>query len=128
MDKPYVKGTCSVCVLQRKNRDSGADYEYWARDDQNNAMGNMGGGVTIWPVDAEVQGGNNQSTTLMGQSTLQLYSTLGTNANYSMVRLQWEGWEVDFDPSLPANPQGDCFSAGTALAGAANYVQCFFDC
>lgn len=91
-------------------------------------MGNMGGGVEIYPLDAETSGGNNQSITNMGQSTLLLYSMLGNDHHYSQVRLRWNGAELDFDPTPPVSTGGPCVLAGTATAGAVIYVQCFFDC
>ena len=130
--QPYVKGKCSVCVLQRNGTNGEADYQFWARDDDNNAMGNIGP-TTVWPLDGlRIPGGNQYAITNMGQSPLKLFAMLGTPPQYSMAFLSWngtaDGTEVQFDPSPPVGPQGACVPAGTATSGQVVYFTCVFDC
>lgn len=128
VSQPIVGGTCSVCVLQRNDNDGGADYQFWARDNANNAMGNMGG-TKVWPLDGMTGvGQNNQSITNMGQSPLQLYAMLGADPHNSAVFLVWGGSKVMFDPSPSVNAGADCNPAGTATNGAVIYFICFFLC
>ena len=67
----FEHGTCSVCLLQRMNlHDGGADFQLWARDNGNNAMGATS--TKIWPLDdLNVGAGSvadNMPTFLMGGS------------------------------------------------------------
>ncbi|KAM0802268.1 hypothetical protein BDR22DRAFT_843976 [Usnea florida] len=125
----WVKGTCTVCVVQRSNTDSGADYLLWARDNDNNAMGNMDS-TTIYPIDAMVPGGNNQSIIPVGGSPLTLSVMLGTVPPNREMFLSWAGPgmpSTSFDTSPPAGGS-DCNAAGTATNGAVTYVEWFIDC
>ena len=127
--QPIVSGTCSVCVVYRYDNDGSGDYQFWARDDQNNAMGNMGG-TKVWPLDgASAVGQNTQSVTNMGQSPLVLYSMRGTDPAYPTVMLTWAGAEVQFYTSPSDSNAGErCNPAGTSGNGAAIFFICFFAC
>ena len=66
----YTNGTCSVCMVRRQGTDRSSDYQLWARDDDNNAMGNLYA-TTMWPIDAAESPSNNVGATmLMGGSNL----------------------------------------------------------
>ena len=119
-----------MCALQRGAPDGSADYQLWARDNANNAMGNMPA-TKVYPLDAEVPGGNNQSIVQMGGSPLTLSAMIDTNPSYSDVTLVWgipgnpQGW---FDPTPGAGPGTNCNSAGTATDGEVTYFECTFHC
>lgn len=127
---PYVGGICSVCALQRSAPDGSADYQLWARDNANNAMGNMPA-ATVFPDDGGADGSNNQSIVQMGGSPLTLWAMQDTNPKYSDVMLEWETPgkpQMWFDPAPGAGPGTNCTSAGTATNGAVTYFTCNFHC
>ena len=121
--------------------DSGADYQLWARDNENNAMGNMGP-TRVWPVDAQSPGANIAASMPMGGSPLLLQAALSSAPPLVQVSLVWATppWDANdpqifsngsapnamFDPTSKAG--GSCNDAGTATAGAVRYAICFFDC
>lgn len=121
---------CTVCALQRSDPDGSADYQLWARDNSNNAMGNMPA-TNVFPLDGQVVGCNNLSIVQMGGSPLKLTAGLDSSPKYSYVMLAWEtpgnpqGW---FDPTPGASPGSNCKSAGTATNGAVTYFTCTFHC
>ena len=141
---PYAKGVCSVCVARRDRTDGGADYQVWARDDKNNAMGNMPV-TSVWRLDDM---GLDQTTAedtpavLMGGSQLQLWAMSAENPSYSVVYLRWATPpytislpmndtaipQVMFDLSPNINAGDNCVSAGDATNGAVVYFICFFPC
>lgn len=115
--------------MQRSNTDSGADYLLWARDNDNNAMGNMDA-TTIYPIDAMVPGGTNQSVIPVGGSPLTFYVMLGETPPNREVYLSWAvpgTPNTSFDTSPGAGGAG-CNAAGTATNGAVTYFEWFIDC
>lgn len=144
--QPYVSGTCSVCVVLRDDLDGSGDYQFWARDNDNNAMGNMGAGAKVWPMDNDrsaENGGSTNSITQMGGYALQLYAMLATNPAHAQVNLAWFnpphtfGAPLGADSSLPqmsfdTTPGGasfgSCYPAGNATNGAVIYFQCVLHC
>ncbi|KAF6220388.1 hypothetical protein HO133_003520 [Letharia lupina] len=141
---PYAPGTCSVCGLQRNGTDGSADYQLWARDNLNNAMGNMSP-TTVWPLDgmrSPADDSKNQSVIQMGGSPLQLWALEAEDPNYSMVYMRWVTPphhlsaplndttipQVSFDPNPKMINTETCSSAGTALNGAVVYFICYFAC
>ena len=111
------------------NTDSGADYLLWARDNDNNAMGNMDA-TTIYPLDAMVPGGNTQSSTLVGGSPLTFSVQLGTVAPNRDMSLSWNvsgtpGTSFDTSPGMGGT---DCNAAETATNGAVTYFEWIIDC
>lgn len=121
--------------MQRDDNDGSNDYQFWARDSANNAMGNMGVGAKIWPIDAMVSapdGTNNQSITqTSGGSQLQLFAMRTTNPQYPQVMLAWPDAntpQASFDTTPGAAPGGNCMFSGTATNGAVTYFQCWFPC
>ena len=144
----YNPGTCPVCVLQRNNNDGSADYQLWARDNLNNAIGNMQNGTTVFPLDKMKFGKTDQEeepVILMGGHPLQLHTTLSSeDPNSSHTFLLWATpprdpnnsttWldsgapMVSYDSGAKV-PGGDgCEPYGTALDGAVIYFECYFDC
>lgn len=130
----FEHGTCSMCLLQRRNLDGSADFQLWARDNGNNAMGMMD--ATIWPLDNL---GDNSGTAKdnmpvmpMGGSGLELSAMLSSNDPKAYhVFLFWgtphEKIGAAYDPA--ATPFGEsCTKAGSATNGQVIYVSCTFDC
>ncbi len=141
---PYDKGICSVCVVRRKRTDGGADYQVWARDNENNAMGNMPV-TSVWRLDDM---GLDQTTAedtpavLMGGSHLQLWAMSAEDPSYSVIHLRWATPpynislpvvdsavpQVMFDLSPTINAGDNCVFAGRATNGEVVYLICFFSC
>ena len=117
--------------MQRSNTDASADYLLWVRDNDNNAMGNMGA-TTIFPIDGMISGGNNQSIIPVGQSPLTIYSMLSMeDPNYRVIYLEWAvpgTPSTSFDAAPAARTGTDCNFAGTATNGAVVYFEWFIDC
>ena len=141
--KPYVGGTCSVCVVQRSDNDGSADYQLWARDSKNNAMGNMDP-TTVRPLDGTSSNANAQTqpSIAMGGSPLQLWAMLSSeNPAYSVANLRWVVPPHDpsaplsdttipqamFDPTPGLGGGNNCAPAGTAPNGVV-YFACTFAC
>ena len=126
----YQNGTCTVCVVQRNGTEKGSDYQLWARDNDNNAMGDMKA-ETVWPVDAQQPNTSVAVTLLMGGSFLTIAPELSSyDPRISHVTLEWKNAAtqiVDFDYAAP-HFGDNCTDAGNALNGAVRYVTCFFDC
>lgn len=138
-----------MCVLQRNGTDGSADYMLWARDNLNNAMGNMAQ-TTVWPLDgirSDTQTiAENMPTIAMGGHPLQLHAMSSSeNPDYSVVYLLWatpprdpnnsSTWldpgtpQAMFDPAAPAATlSSTCAFAGSASNSAVVYATCFFDC
>ena len=129
-------------MVQRQGIDLSSDYQFWARDDQNNAMGNIGP-VTMWPIDAmEALDDNVRALMPMGGSDLLVRAERSNSPTNAMVSFVWAlpPWDPNnssiwddesaphamFDPTVAA--RGDCVDAGIALNDTVRYVQCFFDC
>ena len=125
----YDHGKCSVCVLQRRGTDLSSDYQLWARDNKNNAMGNMPA-TTVWPYDAKNSVTDQiQSAVLMGSSNIELNSSLSSmNPAYSQVNLMWGTQQAQYDPAPGGNGGELCSPAGTATNGAVVYFTCSFAC
>lgn len=135
-------------MVQRSGIDGEADYQLWARDNDNNAMGNMYA-TTVTPFNIPKPGISQNATMLMGGWPLLLQAT-GVMENLAFspkVKLLWAKPPLDpNDPAIWNNPaaqakvfdptyeEGDvpdygaCANAGTALNGAVRYAQCVFSC
>ena len=131
-------------MVLRQNTDRSSDYQVWARDDSNNAMGNLYA-TTMWPIDgAEAPGNNVGASMQMGGSDLLIQAQLSTTPPAAEVQLRWvlaskkDPWisNAGQDPGLPSaiydpasSGSGDnCVESGRALDGAVRYVICFFEC
>ena len=116
--------------MQRSSTGSGSDYLLWARDNDNNAMGNMDA-TTIYPDDAAtVPNALLQSITPVGGSPLTLNVSLGTVPPNREIFLTWAvpgTPNTSFDTS-PGKGGKDCNAAGTATNGAVTYFEWFIDC
>ena len=147
---PYEPGRCSVCMVQRSGTDGSADYQLWARDMANNAMGNMYA-TTVTPINVQKPGIPLNASMTMGGSPLLLQST-GFKNNLANVKLLWAQPPLDpndpaiwndprarakiFDPASEdpdldgsaTSDDGGCANAGSALNGAVRYAQCVFPC
>ena len=128
-------------MVRRQGTDKSSDYQLWARDNDNNAMGNLYA-TTMWPIDAAESPSNNVGITmLLGGSNLLVQAELSTPPS-STVKLVWVlppgdskspgVWQDNSLPNAmydPATKGGfDCSESGSALDGAVRYVICFFDC
>ena len=136
---PYKHGSCSVCMVQRSGTDGSADYQLWARDQDNNAMGNMWA-TTVSPLNVQKPGNPINASMAMGGSPLLLQTEVFTPP-FAQATLVWATPPLDpnnpdiwADPKAqaktfdPASGGGDCIDAGNALNGAVRYAQCLFDC
>ena len=141
---PYANGNCTVCVVRRERTDNGADYQVWARDNDNNAMGNMPV-TSVWQLNdmgPDQTIAENTPAVLMGGSLLQLWAMPAEDPNYSVVSLRWATPpydiglpladtavpQVDFDLSPATNRGWGCVKSGDATNGAVVYLRCFFSC
>ena len=132
---------CSVCMVQRNGTNGSADYQLWARDYDNNAMGNMWA-TTVSPVNVQKPGNPINASMDMGESPLLLQAEVFT-PGFAQVTLVWATPPIDpndrhiwtdpkaqprtFDPASGSGG-GHCFDAGKALDGAVRYAQCYFHC
>ena len=134
-------------MVQRNGTDGSADYQLWARDQDNNAMGNMYA-TTVSPIDNQRPGVAINASMIMGGSPLLLRSEMFI-PNVATVSLLWARPPMDpndrriwldrdagvlmFDPAAAAGVSNagythTCNDAGSALDGAVRYAQCIFDC
>lgn len=127
-----------------KDASNGEDYQLWARDNENNAMGNMGP-TTVWPIDAQSSTTTNINASVpMGGSPLLLQAALASAPPLVQVSFVWATPPLDAsDPTIfakegvpaamfdPASKDGggyNCVDAGMATGGAVRYAICFFQC
>ena len=132
-------------MVQRNGTDGSADYQLWARDGDNNAMGNMYA-TTVSPIDVQKQGNAVNASMTMDGSPLLLQADVFT-PHFAQVTLLWATPPLDpnnqaiwsdpkvqveiFDPAssdLASQARNGCMDAGNALNGAVRYAQCIFDC
>ena len=130
-------------MVQHNGTDGSADYQLWARDNDNNAMGNMGP-TTVWPIDDQSSdpAKNNIAASMpMGGSPLLLRAALSSAPPLVQVTLVWatpprdptdpEIWSDKATPNALFDPaaKGDrCTDAGNAVNGQVRYAVCSFDC
>ena len=138
----YIYGKCSVCMVQRNGTDGSADYQLWARDMDNNAMGNMYA-TTVSPIDDKKPDHPVNASMIMGRWPLLLQAKKNEK-NLAKVKLLWTTPPLDphnpaiwsdrraqFTTFIPGNSDAGftgCADAGSALNGAVRYAQCAFDC
>ena len=126
-------------MVQRSGTDGSADYQLWARDEDNNAMGNMWA-TTVSPINDQKPGNPINASMTMGGMPLLLQAELFTPP-IAQVTLVWALppsdpndpliWSDPEAPSRtfdPASGGGECHDAGNALNGAVRYAQCIFPC
>lgn len=134
-------------MVQRNGTDGSADYQLWARDMDNNAMGNMYA-TTVSPIDDQKPGNPVNASMIMGRWPLLLQAEV-SEAHSARVTLLWALPPLDpnnpaiwsdprsraqiamFDPASSNSPspfQNSCIDAGNALNGAVRYAQCGFLC
>ena len=139
--QPYEGVLCSVCMVQRNGTDGSADYQLWARDSANNAMGNMWA-TTVSPINVQKPGNPINASMDMGGSPLLLQAEVFT-PGFAQVTLVWATPPMDpKDPHIWTDPKaqtrtfdpassgsgGDFMHAGNATNGAVRYAQCYFRC
>ena len=147
---PIKGGTCNVCVVQRHNGDGSGDYLLWARDSDNNAMGNMDQ-TNVWPIDGMTSSSDISSASMPMSDglTLLLQPSLSVVSPHtdSQMDLLWvmpphdpTNASIWSDTSDPQMPQGqfdpgakgttgtNCNFAGSVPGSSVVYVQCAFSC
>ena len=133
-------------MVQRRGTDNSSDYLLWARDNENNAMGNMGA-TTIWPFQLPDSPASNNVAVMDMSAARLLLLTWGDNSRLVQGKLTWVAPNTDpTDPNVWNNvdlPQAmfqtdwgapnnlnqeGCAVAGIASDGAVRYFKCNFSC